>query len=103
MIEGIKNWNASVNKSETWSWKYRVGIEEGIVVSPLKGLAAQESRGELSHQSGSRRLRERSCEFAERLSVSLNRRRHHSAVMGAMSRVLRRAARSPFSDEIEHA
>ena len=41
MIEGIKNWNACVNKSETWSWKYGEGIEEGILVSPPKGLAAQ--------------------------------------------------------------
>ena len=37
----------------------------------------------------------------DRDSISLERRRLRNAVMDAISRVLRRAARSPFSDEIE--
>lgn len=43
------NWNDCINKSETWSWKYEVGIKEGIVVNPPKGLVAQgKSRGVIS-------------------------------------------------------
>lgn len=96
MIEGIRNLNTCINKLETWSWKYGVGIKEGIMGNPLK-----ESRGEMSHQSGSCRSRERSTYFAKQLSVTPERRRHHSATMDAMSRALRRTAQSLFSDEIE--
>ena len=56
---------------------------------------------EASHKSGSHRHREWSQEYADRDSISPERRRPRNAVMDAMSRVLHRAAWSPFSDEIE--
>lgn len=62
-----------------------------------------ESRGELSHQSGSRRSKERSREFAERFSISLKQHRHRSVAMDAMSHALCITARSLFSKKIERA
>ncbi|XP_075663325.1 uncharacterized protein LOC142632891 [Castanea sativa] len=62
-----------------------------------------DSHGEASCRSSSRWSRERSQDFADRDLISPERHRHRSATMDAMSRTLRRATRSPFSDEIEHA
>lgn len=69
--------------------------------SPEDFGSTEESSGEFSHKSGSRCSREKSREFTKRLSNFLSRHKHHDAAMDAMSRALRRAARSPFSDEIE--
>ena len=71
--------------------------------SPEGSVSVGDNRREASHQSSSRQSKERSQDFANRVSVSLERRRHHSAAMDAISRALRKAAWSPFSDEIEHA
>lgn len=54
-----------------------------------------------SHREASRQSRDRSQNFIDRDSVSLERRRPWNAVMDAMSCALRRGARSLFSDEIE--
>lgn len=54
------------------------------------------SRGEASRQSGSHWSRDRD-------SASPERHRPRNVVVDAMSRALRRAARSPFSDEKERA
>ena len=58
-----------------------------------------------SHQSGLHQHWEhsRSQEYADRDSVSPKGRRPQNAAMDAMSRALRRAAWSPFSDNIERA
>ena len=59
--------------------------------------------GESSRGSRSCRLRDRSRETMERYHESPHRERHrhYNATLVAMSRALRRAARSPFSNEIE--
>ncbi|XP_075665629.1 uncharacterized protein LOC142635334 [Castanea sativa] len=54
-----------------------------------------------SHQSGSRRHRDRSQEYANRESTSPNVERPRNATMDTMSRALQQAARSPFSRDIE--
>ena len=69
---------------------------------PEGSMSIRESHGEASRQSGSCRSRERSWEFADRESVSLEWHRHRSAAMDAMSHALHRAAWPPFSKEIEH-
>ena len=61
------------------------------------------SHGEASRQSGSRRSRDRSRDFVNRGSTSPEWRRPQNAMLNAMSRALCKAARSPFSDEIERA
>ena len=66
-------------------------------------ISDRDSHGEVSHQSGSHWSRERSRDFADKESVSLEQHRHQSAAMDAMSRTLCRAAQSPFSNKIEHA
>lgn len=71
--------------------------------SPKGSISVGDSHGETSHRSGSRRSRERSQDFTDGESVSPEQRRHRSAAMNAMSRALRKATKSPFSDEIEHA
>lgn len=60
--------------------------------------------GESSHYSGSRQLRDKSHETMGLHHDSPHRDRcgHHNVAFDAMSRALRRAARSPFSNEIEH-
>ena len=62
--------------------------------SPKDFSNTGESRGEFYHQSGSHQSRERSCEFADRLSNSPNQHKHHSAAMDAMSWALQRVAQS---------
>ena len=69
----------------------------------MKDLSVGGSHGESSYQFGSRQSRERSRDFVDRESSSLKRCRHQSAAMDAISHALRRAAQSPFSNEIEHA
>lgn len=69
--------------------------------SPERLVSVRGSHGEVSHQSGSHRSRDKSWDFVDRDSGSSKRRRPQNAVMDAMSRVLHRAARSPFSNEIE--
>ena len=68
---------------------------------------SQEShqRRNRSHSRETRHPRNRSCShgYEDRGSDSPEERRPHNAAMDAMSRALRRAARSPFSDEIEWA
>jgi len=59
--------------------------------------------GDRSHQSGSNRHRDRSREYADRDSISPEEQRPCNAAMDAMSRALRRAARSPFLEDIEQA
>ena len=59
------------------------------------------ARRAFSHQSSSCQSRNISTEFVERLSDSPSRHGRHSAAMDVMSQALQRAARSPFSDEIE--
>ena len=58
-----------------------------------------------SNQFGSRQHQDHSCsqEYANRDSNSLEERRPRNAAMDAMSRALRRAARSPFSNNIDRA
>ena len=58
-----------------------------------------------SHQSGSHQHRERSRsrEYANWDSVSPEKRQPQNTAMDAMSRALCKAARSPFSDDIEWA
>ena len=57
------------------------------------------SHGEASHQSGSHRSRE----YRNEDLVSPERQRPQNAALDAMSRALCKAARSPFSKEIEQA
>ena len=57
--------------------------------------------GARSHQSGSHRHWEHSREYADQDSISPEERRPRNAAMDAMSRAIRRAARSPFSSDIE--
>lgn len=65
------------------------------------------SRSQESHQHSRearhQRDRSRSHGYDDRGSESPEERQHHNAAMDAMSRALRMAARSPFSDEIERA
>ena len=58
---------------------------------------------ESSHGGGSRRLRDKSHKTIRRRHESPHHDRHghHNAALDTMRWVLRRAARSPFSDEIE--
>ena len=62
-------------------------------------------RRDHSHSRGSRRLRDRSrsYEHADHGLDSPEERRPHNADVDAMSRALHRAARSPFSNDIEWA
>ena len=60
-------------------------------------------RGVGSHQSESHQHRDRSWEYVDRDSISPEERRPQNVAMDAMSCVLRRAARSPFSRDIERA
>ena len=66
-------------------------------------MSVGSEHGEASYQSSSYRHREHSRENEDKDSVSLERRRPGNAAMDAMSWALRRAARSPFSEEIERA
>ena len=59
--------------------------------------------GARSHQFGSHRHRDHSWEYADRDSISPKERRPRNAAMDTMSCALRRAARSPFSRDIEKA
>ena len=59
--------------------------------------------GEGSHRSGSCRHWDWLREYTDRNSISLEKRRPRNATMDAMSRALHRAARSPFSGDIEQA
>ena len=61
------------------------------------------SHGKASCHSGSRRFRDWSQEYVDRDSVSPKGRRPRNAAMNAMSWSLRRAAWSPFLEEIERA
>ena len=70
--------------------------------SPEGSMSIRESHGEASRQSGYCQSRERSWEFADTESVSLEWHRHRSAAMDAMSHALHRVAWPPFSKEIEH-
>ena len=58
-----------------------------------------------SHSRETRHHQNRSCShgYDDQGSESPEERRPHNAAMDAMSRALRRDARSPFSDEIERA
>ena len=58
-----------------------------------------------SHSRESHQCQDRSCsrEYADRGSDSLEERQPYNAAMDAISHALRRAARSPFSNEIERA
>ena len=56
-----------------------------------------------SYQSRSHRHRDRSCEYVDWDSVSPKECRPRNAAMDAISRALRRAARSPFLRDIERA
>ena len=56
-----------------------------------------------SHQFGSHHHQDRSREYVDQDSISPEERRPQNAAMDAMSRALRRAARSPFLREIERA
>ena len=56
-----------------------------------------------SRETRHHRNRSRSHGYEDRGSDSPEERQPHNAAMGAMSRALRRAARSPFFDEIERA
>ncbi|XP_075640519.1 uncharacterized protein LOC142612294 [Castanea sativa] len=59
--------------------------------------------GESFHQSGSHRSRDWSWGYGDKDSISLDRQRPRNTTLDAMSQTLRRAARSPFSEEIERA
>ena len=59
------------------------------------------SHGEASYQSNFCRHQDRSREYADRDSISLEGRRPKNAAMDAISRALRKATRSPFSRDIE--
>ena len=61
------------------------------------------SERSLSRESGQRRDRSRSKENQVNNSVSLEERWPRNAAMDAMSHALRKAAQSPFSDDIERA
>ena len=61
------------------------------------------SHGEASYQSDSHRHRDWSWEYADRGAISLEGWWPRNAAMDAMSRVLRKVARSLFSGEIEQA
>jgi len=56
-----------------------------------------------SHQSGSHRHLDHLREYADRDSISPEERRPRNAAMDVMSCALHRAARSPFSRDIERA
>ena len=58
---------------------------------------------ELSQGGGSCQLRDRSNETMGHCHKSppYDRHKHHNAALDAMSRMLRKAARSPFSNEIK--
>ena len=68
---------------------------------------SRESRRRRNHshsrETRHQRNRSRSRGYDDRGSDSPEERRTHNAAMDAMSRALRRAARSPFLDEIERA
>ena len=70
-------------------------------------LHSRESRRhrDSSHSRESRQRRNHSCsqEYANRSSDSPEKRRPRNAAMDAISRTLRKAARSPFLDDIERA
>ena len=59
--------------------------------------------GARSHQSGSHRHWDHSWEYADRDSISPEERRPQNVAMDTMSSTFHRAARSPFSRNIEHA
>ena len=59
--------------------------------------------GETSRQFSSRRSKDRSRDYIDRDSVTPEGRRSRNALLGTMSRALRRAAQSLFSTEIEQA
>ena len=56
-----------------------------------------------SHQSGSHRHRDHLREYVDRDSISPEEQQPRNAAMNAVSRTLHRAARSPFSRDIERA
>ena len=56
-----------------------------------------------SHRSNSHRHRDRSWEYADQDSISLEEWRPRNTAIDAISRALRRAAQSPFSRDIERA
>ena len=62
-------------------------------------VSVRGSHREASHQSGSRRSRD----YVDKDSISFEGRRPRNAALGAISRALRRATRSPFLEEIERA
>ena len=68
-----------------------------------RSTSVKDHRGAGSHQSGSHRHRDRSREYADRDSISLEERQPLNATMDAMSYALRRAARSSFLRDIEGA
>lgn len=74
------------------------------MLSPLKTLAVQGEVGESPLTIVALANQERGCVNTPKwLSNSLNKRERRSLAMDAMIRALRKAAWSPFSDEIERA
>ena len=65
--------------------------------------SVEDHRGVGSHQSRSHQHWDRSREYVDWDSISLEERRPRNAAMDTMSRALCRATRSPFSRDIEGA
>ena len=66
-------------------------------------VSIRSGHGEASHQFGYHRHRDRSQEYADRDLISPEGRQPKNAAMDTMSQALRRAAQSPFSNEIKRA
>ena len=78
------------------------GSSRSSTQRPRDRSRSQESHRQ-SREPRHRRNRSRSHGYDHQGSESPEERQHHNAAMDAMSRALRMAARSPFSDEIERA
>nr|POE57862.1 hypothetical protein CFP56_49940 [Quercus suber]POF22835.1 hypothetical protein CFP56_33986 [Quercus suber] len=90
--------------SASQSWK--VHMKERDLLEEISSGPPQEVEGgreESSQGGGSRRSRDRSCDTVAQHNDSPHhgQHEHNNVALDAMSRALRRAAQSPFSEEIE--